>query len=174
MATSTLPGVILALLEKFNGLTYPKMLGEPSPVYVLDGIPGPDAPDHYLSVGGDGRPAGEISQRYQNLGGTRRDEDVTVHCLASSYVAGAAAPADYSVASDAQRNARTNAFAIVGAIETALRSDKNLTNVTDAPGIYWCEAVTVGELEQSADDDVESDKGRTATVRFDIHARAQI
>ena len=95
--------------------------------------------------------------------------------MASSYVGGSAAHADYSAASDAQRNARTNAFAIVGAIETALRIDHNLTSgVADNPHIYWCEVGTRIDLEQTADDDPESDKGRIATVTFDIHARANI
>lgn len=173
-STTRIPAIMLALLEKFATLTYPAMVGG-GPVVVLDGISGPHAPDHYVSVGGNGKPAATADQVFMNLGGSARDEEVTINCEASSWVGGAPDPGDHSAASDAQRNARTNAYGIVGAIETALRIDKNLTvGITDTPSIYWCAVGDHSELEQTSEEDPDSEKGRWATVSFDITAKAKI
>lgn len=183
VATSTIPSVLTALLEKLNGLTWPAMIGG-QPVYVFDGIVGPSQPDNTVVVGGEQDPAAEGDQEWMTVGGRRRQEEYTIEITASSYVGGesgisaaSTAASTAALVSNAQASARTNAFAIVGAIEAALRADPQLQQVTDPPdpgAVLYCAFGSRIVLTQTTEDDPESPLGRIATVTFDVQVKGTL
>ncbi len=174
--TSTEGAVVLALLEKFAGLTYPTMLGSNEPVQIFDGIPGPNQPDNYIQVGGFDVPdIVQGTQTWAGLGATVRYEDYEVNCAVSCYVGGDADQTFTTAGepSDAQYAARTNAYAIFAQIEIAMQADVQLLNVTNPPGILWCE-VLPKSTQQTEAGDPESGIGRVCNRLFSIHVRGRI
>lgn len=177
-STSTMPSVTLALLQKFSGLTYPTMLGSNEPVEVFDGIPGPNQPDNYIQVGGTQAPAIAGGQVFAGLGATVKYEDYVIDCAISSFIGGDADQpfATAQEASDAMLSARTNAFAIFAQIEQAMVSDIQLQSVTTPVNpftVLWTELVPK-TVEQTADGDPESEKGRICNIFFDIRVHGRI
>lgn len=185
-STSTTPSVMVALLEKFAGLTYPTMLGSGQPVYVFDGIPGPNQPDSYVQVGGTttGGQAVSGTQEWAGLGATVQYEKYDIDCAISCYVAGDAnagwgssdIAASAAAASDAMLSARTNAFAIFAAIQTAMQADIQLQSVADPvdPTTVLWTLCTYKTTEQTADTDDASAMGRICNIFFDVHVEARI
>ena len=183
-STSTEPSVLLALLEKFAGLTYPTLLGSNEPVYVFDGITGPNQPDNFIQVGGTQDPTISGGQVFAGLGATVKYEDYVIDCAISCYVGGDDNPgwgsADTATSSaaksEAQLSARSNAYAIFAQIEQALISDIQLQNVADPVNpftVLWCEVVPK-TTTQTNDDDPESSKGRACNIYFDVRAHGRI
>lgn len=183
-STSTQPSVMIALLEKFAGLTFPTMLGSGEPVYVFDGDPGQNQPDSYIQVGGTQDPAISGGQVFAGLGATVKYEDYVIDCAVSCYVGGNAATGwgstdtatSTQAQSDAQLSARTNAYAIFAQIEQAMISDiqlQNVANPVDPTTVLWTEIIPKTTQQTSAADP-ESDKGRICNIFFDIRVHGRI
>ena len=183
-STSTMPSVMVALLEKFAGLTFPTLLGSNEPVYVFDGIPGPNQPDSYIQLGGTQAPAVSGGQAWAGLGATVRYEDYVIDCAVSCYVGGDAnagwgstqTSSSAAATSDAMLSARSNAFAIFAQIEEAMVADVQLQSVANPVNpftVLWTEVIPK-TVEQTADGDTESEKGRICNIFFDIHVKGRI
>lgn len=173
-STSTVAAFVQAILELLSGLTWPTLVGDDEEVYVFDGITGPNEPSNFIIVGGSQTPAISGTQHWRGLGAQRKLEDYTVSLTISCYVAGDDSQAfdgtNPSTVSDAQMQARNNAFALMAQIETQLRGvGVMLTNVADPPNNIWCELGPKVNVQQTADGDPESDKGRICTIETEIH-----
>ncbi len=183
-STSTQPSVVIALLEKFAGLSYPALLGSNEPVYVFDGITGPNQPDNFIQVGGTQDPAIAGGQVFAGLGATVKYEDYVIDCAVSCYVGGDAnagwgstdTASSAAAASDAMLSARSNAYAIFTQIEQAMISDiqlQSISNPVNPTTVLWTELVPKTTV-QTTDQDPESDKGRACTIYFDIRVHGRI
>ncbi len=185
MSTSALPGVMLALLQKFASLDYSLGNTQDPTLYIFDGITGPNLPDNYVSLGGEQDPAASGEQQWANLGATAVNEDITIECEVSSYVGGTDDGSNWSPSStvtdqvaqvsDAQLSARTNAFAIYAAIEVALKNDPQLAAVDNPPtGLLWTKVGQREQIIQTARNDPESMKGRRCRLIFTIYGKVRL
>lgn len=176
MTASSIPQTIVALVELFEGLTWPELIGaRDHKVYVFDGIAGAEPPDNFIQIGGDQSPAAEGEQQWASLGARQRSEDYTVECLVTSFVGGDSSGQGHRAA-NAQRSARTNAFGVLELIGDALRSDPSLRGVADPPAarVFTAELGNGIKVEQTADGDPEAEHGRICTVFFGIHVTTRI
>lgn len=170
---STIPGTVLALMEKLQGLTWPTLLGTDNNVEVFDGITGTSVPANYVTLGAGTGIKVEPGKTWTPLGAPHYEEAFSVGCEVSCLVGGSNLPGDFGV-SDAQRSARSNAFAIFETIRTALRADLRLTNVTDPPGILWSSVKITGDVVQTDEEDPEAAAGRACTLPFSFYAVAVV
>jgi hypothetical protein len=174
--TSTIGAMRLALLEKWSGLTWPALGGSGEPPVIFDGVPTANQPDNLIALGGTTMPTSTGRQPFAGLGGVYKYENYEIVCFVSCYVGGAqGSGVASSVAdpSDAQGTAATNAYAILAVIETALRQDKQLSSVTNPPGILWCDLQPVNEENTSADSP-EASMGRSTTIEFHVEVHGRI
>ncbi len=170
-AVSTVPGVILALNEKLSTLTWPTLAGNDQAVSVYDGMTGPSEPANYVTIAaGSGAVKMRDAGTWTQLQAPHREEAYSVGLEISCLVGGSDDVGDFGL-SDAQRSSRANAFAIFATIQTAVRTDMRLTSVADPPGILWS-SVAVSGIDQTGEDDPESQAGRACTLRVDFHVLA--
>lgn len=108
MATSSVPTAIDALIALIEGLS--QVQADPD-VQVADAYPGPGSPDKIIAVGGTVSPTAEIDEKPAQLGAQRRVEEYKIQVIVSVYGGRGVE----------QQAARTEAYLLFGAIETALR-----------------------------------------------------
>ena len=173
--TTTQPDCIDALVTLFRGLS--TVTGNP-PVAVYDGEPGGQSEDKYLQVGGGSTPttvAGTQAWGPFGISGVTaptRDETFVIICYAYAFVGGVQDGSN--TASDAQKTARDQAYALVRDAETGLRTDPKLITAMTANGVTnpgvgtgWI-ALTRMDLLQNDSTDPQLGLGRRAIVEFDI------
>jgi len=145
--TSRIPATIDALVSIFAAAL--------PDVQILDGPPNVNLESDFVAVGWSpyADTAADAQQQFVSLGTQRREEDFTVACYADSYSGDTGASA---------RRARV--FQLVGAAETALRTDPTLSGVLT----LWAE---IGDttLHQEIDD-----RGLVVGVTFHVHCKTRI
>jgi hypothetical protein len=155
MTTSRVPAAVEALLALCNAAS---ALDD---VEVLDGPPTNDLTSlDRLHIGyqpGQDT-AVELAQNFNGAGARTRDEDFSIRCWAESRAGGV---------DMAARRARV--FAIVAAVETALRATDAATNAPTLSGTVLWSHLTTGDLAQEQTDD-----GAGAGLAFAVECRARI
>ncbi len=175
--------VLVALTQKVMGLTYPTLIGTDSAVQFLDSTAaGGYAAENAVFIGLDPEGAEIVhgTQTYAGLGGMVKYETYVILCAVSCFVGGSLGPDDTLLdSSDAQNNARANAYAIFGVIEQAIIDDKQFLGVASPPlnasgpaMVMWSDVNELGciaGLAKSKDVVI----GRSADISFTvtIHAR---
>lgn len=181
MQTTAYPDVVDALLAKFRGLNLISPTDR-QPVVVFDGYSGPSYPNLFVQVGGEPEPTADGKQEWISLGSSNggvpasRDELVTIHCYVFSAIGGDD-DLGQSGASDAQKTARDNAFYVVRAIESALRSDVFLAN-GGTPVLRYAAWASFAEshfiVTQTSGDDEDAAQFRKCRVDFDVSYRNRL
>lgn len=157
MATSTIPAVIAYLVATF---TQASTLGQASPpVRVYDGpTTTGEAAQLVLWVGiedpdsDDPQQAAITEQTWAGLGAQRRDELLTVNCVAEAWDG-----------ADALPNTRDAAYGIVAAVENLLRADVYL-----GQNVLFAGVSPEGLIQKT------TEKGVLARVPFRIEGKARI
>ena len=185
ITTSLVNHVVDALITKFEGLSVPTLTdsqGNPIPLITYDGYPGANYEDCFICVGGSPLPTARARQQWMSLGqgppGTApaKDENVEIVCYAQAATGAGGDPNPTSTTDNSQQLARNNAYAIVAAVESALRSDTQLIGLGGAaagqPLVQWCDVLT-GDLYQT---NAQTDPalGRVAVVEFQVHYFARL
>jgi len=155
MPTSALPAAIDALvsiLDASSGL---------AGVDVVDGPPADDvATNDFLAVGWSGTEdqAAEIVQDFNAVGGRTRNEELTIACVI-----------DVWSGDDGFATVRDRAFAILGAVETALRSTDLSPEAPTLNGTVLWAHLTTGDVSQQ-----QSNDGALVGLNFSLTCRARI
>ena len=155
MPTSALPAAIDALvsiLDASSGL---------DGVDVVDGPPADDvATNDFLAVGWSGTEdqAAEIVQDFNAVGGRTRNEELTIACVI-----------DVWSGDDGFATVRDRAFAILGAVETALRSTDLSPEAPTLNGTVLWAHMTRASLRQYF-----TDKGSRVALGFTVSCHARI
>jgi hypothetical protein len=179
MANTTYPTFVDQLLGKIRAL--PQCA---PPVFVYDGIQGPNSPDLYVAVGGMSEPTEEGTVEWAELGADAQWEDYEVQSYIYSWVGGddnfGQGSNGNDAVNDAQKTARDNAFTVYNAINAALLADVNfyLSNLAAGgtmPLVQWCNISkkTLLQTPAAADGDT-GQRGRAARIDFSIYVRARI
>ncbi|MEU9616941.1 hypothetical protein AB0D56_36275 [Streptomyces sp. NPDC048209] len=155
METSAVPVAIDRLVDLLNGSA------DLAGVLVVDGPPAVNFTDRdrlYIGHVPSGEQVVDIQQSFASAGARYRDEQFGIACYAEAW----AGDTD-------MRLRRHRVFAIVAAVEKALRAtDTNPTAPTLNGAVLWS-GLTVGSLAQIQDSD-----GCLAGVTFTVSCRARI
>lgn len=182
VTTTLTPHVIDALITKFEGMTVSGLTdaqGNTLPLTVYDGYPGESYEDSFIVVGGAPTPTARVRQHFASLGqgppgiAPAKDEEGEIVCYAQSATGSISDPNPSSTVDQSQKIARDNAYAIVAAVETSIRTDTQLLGLGGAAagvpllGTGWCDVLT-GDLHQTS---MQTDPalGAVAVVEFNIH-----
>lgn len=158
MATSTVPAALSALVSILRAAA---ALSE---VVVHDGHPGSDLEDaDVLVVGWDPETSAAVDfrQDFNAAGARTRDETFDILCFAQSWTG------DSSPEAVAAR--RVRAFALLAAVEDALRATNDAPMAPTLNGSVLWAHLTAGQLRQSRGPD-----GAIAGVPFRISCRSRI
>ena len=163
VSTSSYDVVLDALIAMLRAL--PSTSGNP-PVAVYDGPPGPNEPDLFVSIAGNGETIGG-PQEWASLGGTTgapaRDEHYVIDGFVFSIVGGDNVSGVTGI-SDAQKSARDAAYVIFHDFESALRLDPKLSG-TLRDG--WA-GIADHRLVQTDPEDPKSQMGRYVVLTFQV------
>lgn len=154
MATSRVPAAVDALLAILRAA--PAL----AQALVLDGPPIELAGNQRLYVGWapDGGAAVNLTQDFNAAGARTRDEDFVINCYAEVW------SGDTSM-----QVQRTAVFALVAAVETALRATGAAPEAPTLNGTVLWSHLTAGDLAQFQDTD-----GARAGLAFAVTCRARI
>lgn len=152
MASSTIPAAIDGLLALCRAR--PELA---APVEVFDGFPRRPIDNlDFVAVGGKAEPVADGTQDAAALGNRRRNETYTIRVYCSS-----------SRGTADQKVTRDRVFALMAAVEKAVRDNVNL-------GITGVEAQVGGRVALAETDADTTDAGSFAEVSFDITVKARI
>lgn len=150
MATSTVPAAIDALLTIVRAA--PGLAG----VHILDGPPVEDMSSaDLLAIGWqpEAEEAAQIVQDFANAGARRRDEDFAIQCWAESWTGDAS-----------MSERRTRAFALLAAVEDALRATDAAPQAPTLGGaVQWAHITSVTLRQSSTDQGVRVGLAFTVT-----------
>lgn len=170
MTASSIPAVVDQIITTIAGLT---VIATPTVgTQFTDGYPGANMPDVVVSIGGADVTMATRQTEWAQLGVLRQWELYEVHGAVSASVGGdGQAPES---ASDAQKVARDRAFAVINAIDNALRADPTLGGVLQNGTTSTCgwARFAVFNVEETTEKDAAL--GRNCTVKFAIDIRARI
>lgn len=156
MATSAVPGAILALLAVLRGR--PALQQD---VSVLDGPPTEDVATQDMVVVGwspEGDQSADLVQDFNAAGARTRDEDFNINGVVDCWTG-----------DDDFGPVRVRVFELFGEIEQAIRaSGPNPTAPTLNGAVLWAH-LTRGVLQQ-----FNTDQGRRAALTFTVSCRARI
>jgi len=155
VTTSRVPAAIAALVDICR--TSPGLAG----VEIVDGPPiidlsNPDLVFIGWQPGED--QAATLTQSFNGAGARTRDEDFVITCYAE------ARSGDTDIAAQ-----RVRAFALVGAVETALRATNELPEAPTLNGTVLWAHLTAGNLTQA-----QTKAGAVVGVAFSVTCRARI
>lgn len=157
VVTSSVPIAIDALVYTVANL--PAFAG----IQVVDGWAGPNQEKDLIAIAyGDKAAAGGQSSRY--AGSARRTDEYDIACLISCWVGG------YRNAQQAE--ARTRAFGLLAALETAIRPVGGVPAPATLPDSAGNPTVLYGQItdvDYKATDNVEASAGRFAQIDFAVH-----
>jgi hypothetical protein len=152
--TSSIPAVTDALIALFrNSPNVPKY------AHVLDGWPDEDDrsdDDPLISIGGAVPVVANGSQQWGSIGRGQRVENYTI----------AGTIECWRPYAGAQKEVRDEAFAILAVLEDELRADPSLGGIVIS--------AQVGQVELSITTEEEVDKGRRASVTFEIEVNNRL
>lgn len=155
MATSAVPAAIDALLGILRAA--PGLSG----VEVLDGPPvGDQAEADYVIVGWNPEDdqAADVQQDFAGAGARTRDEDFQLHCVVDTW------SGDTEV-----KPRRDRAFALLAAVEDALRATDAAPEAPTLNGTVLWAHLTAGSLQQA-----NTAQGVRARISFTVSCRARI
>jgi hypothetical protein len=156
MATSAVPGAILALLEILRAR--PELQQD---VDVLDGPPTEDVATQDMVVIGwspEGDQSADLVQDFNAAGGRTRDEDFNIVGVIDCWTG-----------DDDFAPVRARVFALFGEIEQAVRASGSNPTAPNLNGTVLWAHLTRGVLQQ-----FNTEQGRRAALTFTVTCRARI